>query len=292
MPRFFGQFLLERGILRGDQLLKVVELQRSRAKKLGEIAVAKEYLSQNQVDFVLEEQKKTDKMFGELAVTLRLLTPNQVDEIIKEQKAIHTFLGQAVVELGFATGSQMAKLLMEFRKEEEEDEAPQGLVVPKDLPEREVVVLLPDLISKMFRRFASLPVKFSRLRFEEDFTVNPHLLAAIDFKGFVNFQALLKLPAKLSHYLIVKYCEDLDLSEEMQKSTASEFSNIICGHLATKLSDQGLSSDISPPSCFTSMEQDTFSFEGRKATILPFFTSEGYGEMMIVQPADGRRKRS
>lgn len=55
---FFGQFLLNKGLIDAQQLAKALTAQEVLNKKLGELALAKNLLSEKQVREILTLQKK------------------------------------------------------------------------------------------------------------------------------------------------------------------------------------------------------------------------------------------
>jgi len=65
--KFFGQYLLEKNIIKPRDLLEAVEYQESKNLKFGEYAISKGYVTEKDIERFQKEQKKVDMLFGELA---------------------------------------------------------------------------------------------------------------------------------------------------------------------------------------------------------------------------------
>lgn len=98
--KFFGQFLLERGVIDARQLLRALELQRAFNPMLGEIAQAEGLLTIAQARMINERQRREDRRFGDIAQELHLLTAAQVDALLEQQKRRRKLFGELLVEEG------------------------------------------------------------------------------------------------------------------------------------------------------------------------------------------------
>ena len=76
--QYFGNYLLNRGIIKPEQLTDALEYQRSVHLKLGVIAVNAGYMTPAQVEEIHNMQKKVDKRFGELAIEKGYITGQQL----------------------------------------------------------------------------------------------------------------------------------------------------------------------------------------------------------------------
>jgi hypothetical protein len=106
--KFFGQFLLEKGVLDKDQLLRALEIQRTSNPMLGEIAEQLGLLGAADARRINEKQKREDKRFGDIATELGLLTTSQVDALLAEQKNRRKLFGEILVEEGMLTREALA----------------------------------------------------------------------------------------------------------------------------------------------------------------------------------------
>jgi hypothetical protein len=117
--RFFGQFLIQQGVLSPLQLAEGLLYQQRVNRSIGTIAVEKKYLREDEVGRILEQQRSCDLPFGEIGEQLSLLTPRQHRLLLKEQKRSTIYLGETLLVLGYLTGEQYAQYLADFRIREE-----------------------------------------------------------------------------------------------------------------------------------------------------------------------------
>jgi len=113
--KFFGQFLLERGVIDAPQLLRALELQRASNPMLGEIAQAHGLLDAAQVRLINERQRREGRRFGDIAQELDLLTAAQVDVLVEEQKARRKLFGAILVEEGMVDEETLERELAAHR---------------------------------------------------------------------------------------------------------------------------------------------------------------------------------
>ena len=123
--KFFGQFLLEQGLIHRDQLLAALDIQRASNPILGELAQARGMLDASQAQTINEQQRREDRRFGDIAQALGLLTAAQVDELLAQQKAQRKLFGEILVEQGMLGRDQVDQALQ--AQLAERDDAVQAL---------------------------------------------------------------------------------------------------------------------------------------------------------------------
>jgi len=123
--KFFGQFLLEQGLIHRDQLLAALDIQRASNPILGELAQARGMLDASQAQTINEQQRREDRRFGDIAQALGLLTAAQVDELLAQQKAQRKLFGEILVEQGMLGRDQVEQALQ--AQLAERDDAVQAL---------------------------------------------------------------------------------------------------------------------------------------------------------------------
>ncbi|WP_133478638.1 chemotaxis protein CheX [Cognatilysobacter segetis] len=99
--KFFGQFLLEKGVIDASQLLRALEIQRMSNPALGELACDKGMLSADQAQAINERQRREDRRFGDIAQSMGLLTSDEVGQLLDEQKSRRKLFGEILIEEGF-----------------------------------------------------------------------------------------------------------------------------------------------------------------------------------------------
>lgn len=118
--KFFGQFLLEKGLISSAQLLRALDLQRGSNPVLGELAVEHGMLTGAQAKVINERQRREDRRFGDLAQSMGLLTGDEVTRLLDEQKARRKLFGEILVEEGFIARDVLEAALREHAGERDE----------------------------------------------------------------------------------------------------------------------------------------------------------------------------
>lgn len=113
--QYFGQYLLNKGILSADQLSEVLELEKSVRVKLGILAMDAGYMTALQVEKIHKLQRTQDKRFGELAIDQGFLTSDQVDDLLAIQDQRHLSLSQAIVDKEFLTLTEANAVLDRYK---------------------------------------------------------------------------------------------------------------------------------------------------------------------------------
>lgn len=266
IAKFFGQFLLERGAITGDQLLQAVEHQRSMHQKFGSYALRFGYLTLDQINELHREQIYRPERIGELAVGRGFLTREQVEEILLRQKNDHLLLGEAIVKLGFMEREQLYLHLDEYHR----------LTMAEDLhismdhfPEEPVLLKLCELFSGLLRRFLDLKAKpmvpqhHPQLRYD-------HPAAIVRLANRRKpIRVILGAPPSLARAIAQKFFGDKGpLDEKADREAVEEFLNVLCGNFIGKASQLGRFWELEAPLTHPSGEP-----------ILPL-----YGEQLVVVP--------
>ena len=118
--KFFGQFLLEKGVIDAAQLLRALEVQRMSNPALGELACARGMLTADQAQAINERQRREDKRFGDIAQSMGLLTSDEVATLLDEQKSHRKLFGEILVEEGFLDRARLDAELREHAGERED----------------------------------------------------------------------------------------------------------------------------------------------------------------------------
>lgn len=118
--KFFGQYLLEKGVITSQQLLRALDVQRTSNPALGELAVDAGMLTAAQAQVINEKQRREDKRFGDLAQAMGLLTPDEVLQLLETQRTRRKLFGEILVEEGFIGRAQLEAELREHSGERDE----------------------------------------------------------------------------------------------------------------------------------------------------------------------------
>lgn len=282
--KFFGQFLIERGVITAEQLLQAIKIQEQKNLRFGDYARAKGYLKDEDVLRLQEEQRRTDMRIGELAVSLGMLTKEQVNELLTMQKNDHIFLGEALRLGGFITHEDLHKELDLFRQDQRDYIA--GVInVPKGVKDPEFIKTAVDLTRKMFNRIAQIEAKVG---FGETFDEEPEVnfaAVAMGFIGFVNYDYILSVPREAAVTLATGFIGE-DASGEPDEiiiDSVKEFCNIACGNVMARMSKKGKKVSITPPRLAEPKGASYIVVKGRSAVRYPFVTQAGDVSLILVE---------
>lgn len=115
--QFFGNYLLNKGLVSPEHLSSAMQQQKTTRLKLGVLAINAGLMTAEQVDKVHAEQQRVDKRIGDLMVEMGYVTREQVEELFKTQPSGHLLLGQALVDNGYMTNTQFESALQSYKKE-------------------------------------------------------------------------------------------------------------------------------------------------------------------------------
>ena len=115
--QFFGNYLLNKGLVSSAQLSRALSDQKNTRAKLGVLAINAGFMTAQQVDEVHAEQQRVDMRMGDLAVKMGYLTNEQVDMLLSQQGMAHLALGQTLIESGVMTNSEFADALNNYKAE-------------------------------------------------------------------------------------------------------------------------------------------------------------------------------
>lgn len=159
--KYFGQFLLERGLVRPEELRRAIALQQERNFDLGKICTTLGFLSHENAERLNQQQRFVDKRFGELAIAEKLMTTAQLEQALRVQERAHLPLGRALVEIKAFDGAALDRALAEFK----DDQAPfsqvetERLAMPPEVTQPELAQIYVDLCKKLLARVARVQTK-------------------------------------------------------------------------------------------------------------------------------------
>ncbi len=246
--KFFGQFMVEKGLISSDALLKAIALQDSSNLKFGETAKSMGFITNADIERVHNAQRKEDLQFGDMSVKLGMITQDQLKEVLTKQKNSHLHIGEALVKVGAVKAEDLRKHLNAFKA----DQAPyvvDKVAIPAGVPDPAFAELTADLTYKMLSRIANLTIRPGKCvvvqRLDDNDTV-------VDMKmsGSIKARYLLSISRDVQNAIaraILKADDVSKESEEMLNDTVMEFVNIVCGNIAAKAAQMGKTIEIAPP---------------------------------------------
>jgi hypothetical protein len=115
---FFGQYLVENGVIDYLQLDLGLSLMTQRNKRLGDLAVADGLLRTEDANALQLKQRTVDKYFGELAVEQGFFSLSDVQMLLDLQRKNHLRIGEALVGLGVVSREAVEQAFGSFAAEQ------------------------------------------------------------------------------------------------------------------------------------------------------------------------------
>lgn len=109
-PSKIGEILVRQNLVSETVLSRALEEQRFLTKKLGEILIDRQYISQAELEYHLRNQKIK---LGELLVERQLISESRLNRLLNKQKLANKKLGEIIVQQKILSGEQLQQLLIE-----------------------------------------------------------------------------------------------------------------------------------------------------------------------------------
>ncbi len=283
--QFFGQFMLGRGRINAEALLRAVQHQNQHNLKIGELAVREGLLTTEAADRVNLEQRKQDKPFGQIAKSLGLLTHDQIEALFAKQKQLNVSIEDALVTVGVMSVDQVQGELAVFQAHEASERAKlaefRTQVAWATGPAFTTCV---QLTVRLLQRVADVVVREAGGRQELDRLPPADYQLGITFAGDWGAEYILRLPAAAASKIAARMLDESDPSPALTQDAMKEFANIVCGQVCgTLASSHGLSCELSPPRELPSNEG--VELPGRKIVVFELASADGPVEVALsVQP--------
>ncbi len=246
--KFFGQFLVEQGIVSRDALINAIDLQDQKNLKLGEMAVSMGYITQNDIERAHNAQMSKDMKLGDLLVEMGFLTLTQLNDVIIRQKNTHLYIGEALVQVGALTSENLQKHLADF-KADQAQYISDGINLPTDISNSTIWEMTADLTFKMITRVLDLQFRPGKCVMVDVLSPN-FMMAAMDFSGDVEARYLISVSEELQQSIARAILREESVAgepAEVLEDTVMEFVNVVCGNVAAKASQMGVIMNINPP---------------------------------------------
>ena len=279
--KFFGQFLIDKKIITNDDLQKAVALSRRTNLLFGETARAMGLITHADVERVEAAQRKEDLNFGDLCVKMGLLTKDQMKQVAEEQKKKRLRMGDALVRLNYIKAEDLPRLLDEY----DADQAP--YYEPKEqprppVPNEDLWTLYAERAYNMFTRVIKLAFKPDQRSVVDGIDPNDTVVA-MRMTGDAPCCFVLSVSADIRDAIARTMLRQEDVlfePEEVLVDAVREFVNIICGTIASKVTQMGKKIDYKNTVVLD--VQDRFCPSSQsKALLFPLHVAEGRVEIAI-----------
>lgn len=276
--RFFGQFLLENGVINSEQLLAAIAYQEKMNRRFGDTAIQRGLLDRSKLAKIFSLQRHEDLKTGEAAIKLGFLTQEQVDQVLRVQDNSHVMIGQALVKTGALSEAQLSEQIEVFKKEQDAYQISTGLPRQKDPTGLAAPAI--DLAVKLLGRMANLTVKLVDVRYAlSDARGGTIYTARVafsgDHKGEIALRASDRLCAQIASAMIGEAVAPE--AKSVILDVTSEFLNVVCGSLAAVAGRQGKKMELSPP------DSGDVPTDGRNIVVACLGTPDGTLEFIVVE---------
>ncbi len=276
--KFFGQFLLERGVVSREELLEALAIQDTRNLRLGDYALRRGYLSEAQSEQINRTQLTEDKRFGEIAVEKGILDEAQVQELLTLQQNDYLMLGEALLEVGKLERATLERELKTFKGDQEKyltDE----VIFPPGIKDPSLLAVPIDLTAKMLIRIANVTSKIGEGERSARPPVERLITVAVEFSGDLEATYLLSLSEDIARKVALPMLgEDPGDDLEAVVDSVRELCNVICGNSAAKFAQVGKRVEIGPPQ----MNEGPLPLHDQ-AVLFPLHVAEGAAEVRILR---------
>ncbi len=246
--KFFGQYLIEKGVVSREGLLKAVALQDSVNLKFGDMARSMGLITDADIDRVHDAQKTKDQHFGEMCLSLGILTKEQMQQVLARQKVTHLYIGEALVKVNAIRDEDLARHLAAFKA----DQAPyavEAVAIPKGVPHAYLWEIAADLSYKMFSRVVNLTFRRGACTSITSMDRND-VVVAMQMHGTVEARYVLSVSAGVRDQIARAILKEQDVSKEPREvlvDAVMELMNIACGNIVAKAVQMGYAIEIAPP---------------------------------------------
>ncbi len=273
--QLFGKYLVEQSVISEADLNDILAKQSGERVKLGTIAVAEGFMTEQQVSEVNHLQVQMDKRFGDIAVEKGYLKEEQVKVLLSKQGNAYMKFLQLLMQEQELSLDKIEELAVAFQKQYgfSADEL-------KALKEDDYDTVVPVFV------YASKPYVTELvalvLRNMVRFVTSDFYIGAVKHTNNFKYKSFAGQRLQGDHNIVLGFASESEedgvmllasefsntgvdeLGQEMYDAIG-EFCNICNGLLATDLSERDVDVDMEPP--FTYLNQET---EGR-GYIIPLF---------------------
>jgi hypothetical protein len=246
--KFFGQFLLENGLIDSAQLLEALEIQRTSNPLLGELAVARGWLTPAQAARINERQRAEDKRFGDLAEEMDLLDAAQIGQLLDAQKAGRKLFGEILVERGMLTRSQLEDALKAHQSDREDATRSLELGLAGH-PLADVAGAAINTCSRLFPRLLKSQCQFSSLVGPADAMPDCDALAQVHIDAARPLTVAVGCDRSTMTAIACGFlgipAEECD--EELARDALGELVNVLMGYIVKDVLPDDMMYRASPP---------------------------------------------
>jgi CheY-specific phosphatase CheX len=250
--KFFGQFLIDQGVVDSDQIRAALQLMDEENRSLGELAEAGGILTAEESAKVNAQQRYCDMPFGDLAVEMGLLSDEQVEYLVGFQDQTRLRIGQALVRLSFLPNERLLKLLVRFETEQTLFRIG-NVALPDGLYGNTLAAAVLNLIPKLMVRVAHVGVRVGKGQAVSEIPDYP-IRISVSVMGDVGLLICLLCDEDFSLHLAgtTAGLEGARLEAARQNPVlladgVGEFLNVVAGNAMGILEREKIATELGPP---------------------------------------------
>jgi CheY-specific phosphatase CheX len=250
--KFFGQFLIDQGVVDSDQIRAALQLMDEENRSLGELAEAGGILTAEESAKVNAQQRYCDMPFGDLAVEMGLLSDEQVEYLVGFQDQTRLRIGQALVRLSFLPNERLLKLLVRFETEQTLFRIG-NVALPDGLYGNTLAAAVLNLIPKLMVRVAHVGVRVGKGQAVSEIPDYP-IRISVSVMGDVGLLICLLCDEDFSLHLAgtTAGLEGARLEAARQNPVlladgVGEFLNVVAGNAMGILEREKIATELEPP---------------------------------------------
>ncbi|MCP4605613.1 MAG: hypothetical protein GY847_34685 [Proteobacteria bacterium] len=271
MLGFFGQFLVEKDIIKEEQLSSALELMKENNRTVFELAAEAGLFDGKDVDQINPTQRLNDFYFSETAIMKGLLTREQVNELLAKQRTINLRIGEAAIKLEYVTGDQVEKALNQYHNEQKEYQQDQEL--PNWITQNPMIKYILDQFPILVIGMAFLPLKLgngNRWDKGQQFDIQ----VSIDLKSDKTLTVTLDVSEPQARGIAKGMfgLEEDEIDKEMMNDIVGELLNIVAGNAKSYVQTGSLAISLGLPQ-YDQSTTHGFSFD--------FATPDGHGLLIF-----------
>lgn len=282
----FGSYLIQKGVISTEQFASIKAEQAKTRVKLGLIAVAEKFMTQEQADAVNEKQFSMDRRFGDIAVEMGYLNKAQVKNLLTLQGNPYIQFTQAAVDLNILSIEEIESAVADFQKDRgftnmDVDAVKSGdidRIIPLYLPE-ELPWDAAELIAVLLRtltRLVSDDVLIMDAYITKSYKTNEYAMQSMGGDLF----ASTAISGSKEGILAIAQGFARDLFDSIgpeSLDSVGEFINIVDGLFATSISHDMIEVSLRPPM----LSETGTTMEADNICIMPIKIN-GYSADIIV----------
>lgn len=284
--KFFGQFLIEKKVISGLNLLKAIELQEQTNHRFGDLVLEMNLMTEEQIYLTHRNQRHEDLQFGDMAVKMGFLTPDQVKEVLEKQQHQHLYIGEALVATNAISAEDLKKYLAEFKRIGSERDLSK-IEISENIQHHKVLELFAEMTFKMLTRITGATFKVGQSSLtsaipEADVTIGTKLTGDVSGLYFLTMGSASQQLIAETTTKDIKKDKGYDLDTAVLK-----FVNIICGNAISKSAIIGYKMTSQPASYVSNIElREKISTEATCVHFPIFFSNGEESTLALVVEAE------